>query len=490
MNINKIKQILTTLFCMSIACEVNASNNPITPTVNITKVPDYVFGYATYATPIKFKINGCTTARITKIVAKFKWEEHEKTIELTDRFVANDGPSVSNGTSLEYTCFIPSSFHDGVLCADRRSSGTEYFLKVDFVPTTDGVEYDPESLDSVPSQDQVPTSGKVKKAFADETVFCLELPRPGQTENSHTYQLADIGAPETDKDGVGKFYQLNESSTYAGPPAGIPINGLAFGLSYPQEVSNSPMLVGVSEAVAECKTESNGISSSTKFAVATPDEDLWPVTYKATAYGKRKGCYFYISYAGKSVDPLGTNEFAMDLSKSSGQYSVDLFSGSASIIEQGYDSGNNSALGVLSGLAGCGWALSPAGTFTSVGFGLLSSIASLFNSLDNSTDVASINNSADGRLSFGFVMTNDGVGGDGILSAVDNGVSVMVHASNLNGNVGEQYVYFVQAESVCTIKPELRSILMDDQILYSKAAMYTSENDFKDVVLTTKNFNQ
>lgn len=222
--------------------------------LKIIQLPEYIFGNATYATPIKFEIFGCQKALITKIEAKFHWEGHEKLIDISNRFVAYDGPQQNNGDSSIYTAFVPSSFYNNVLCYDYRSWSTEYELIVTCQPIDGNQSSPPVTLTSSPG------SGKVAKAFADERIYCAELPVSG--EAAKTVEIA-IEGTETyvANDGEVNFYNMLTGNLLTpSPSVGAPDN-------YPS------ILTGLNEAYAENIKSPNHIESYAK--LSDWDSDIW-----------------------------------------------------------------------------------------------------------------------------------------------------------------------------------------------------------------------
>ena len=485
--------------------------------VVIESVPEYLFGSASYATPIRFSIDGADTARIGKITAVLTWKNRTRQdgIDISGRFVAVSkvksdngsvamavvGPAQNNGSSNTYEAYVPSSFYDGKLlnqaACDHRDWKAEYSIVVDFQPTINGIVYPwAREIPSEPSTDQK-SAGRIK-VFADERVFCVEFPVQGLNQKQGTplygaqriYPLAGtqllVNMPGSDR-----FYQLNESSEIAPLPAGIPINGLASGTTYPVEFTPSKSGGYAQEGlnVAEAGRESgpDRINCWAKLAVTSANPDLLPVTYKATAYGNRRGCYFYLSYGGRFVEPLGANEPAMNLMFSSGMHTCLLFDGAASVIKQVAPQATSfNLLGSASGAFGIGWAIAGGGGPFAVGFGIASSVAAIMASCDS--DDSSKKQSADARITHGFVKTTpDNSPGVPELKPVDTSGPIVVTRVNQACMVGEQYEYFVQVDAAVTCDPtQYRYSFWDDIQCYSKAGFYTSAADLNDVMIQTQ----
>ena len=153
------------------------NDTPASP-LEIIRVPDYLFGSATYATPIKFRINNCDTAAISSIVATFIYDHstNSKTLDISTRFVANDGPAQNNGSSRTYTCYVPSSFYSNVWVTGAgggqqyKDSQARVSLQVTFTQTTGGVVSSSRTLTSSSS------SGTIPEGFIDKRIDCVELP--------------------------------------------------------------------------------------------------------------------------------------------------------------------------------------------------------------------------------------------------------------------------------------------------------------------------
>lgn len=490
-------------FGIFISQKVHAENYPPECGLSITEVPEYLFGGATYATPITFKITGCEKARIKTIKGKFIWEGKKKDFDIRSRYGVGDKAEIANDSNwgLQYTCFVPASFYQGVICEvkdqDHRNWDSAFILSVTFEPFANGKYWDPVTLVSEPG------SGQKPKVFVDVRVFCKEFPAPGSSVVKKTkYTLKEAGSDLVSKEGDKLYYQLNHSSYYQVPgvdyPNGTDVNGFPASATYPAIIpSNKMPPSGVIELIATngpiARTEENGktssgIASSAKLRISSWSSirmSPYP-TYKAAGYGNRIGIYFYVSYGGKVVPPLGVGEPAMDLGKKVGTHSVDLFTGRVEIEKLGIESGTKgSILGQISGAAGIGWAIRGGGGPFAMAFGLVSSIASLMASVDK--DAPSNVMNADGMLTYGFVKSfiTDEEPSIPELQYKEETGGIMLTNNNEPCIAGEQYTYFVQADAAVTLQTKSIPAWGSGVSVFSKAAFITPSEDFVDVTIST-----
>lgn len=389
---NGILIILVMLFLsISISQRATAENNPPELTLEITTVPEYLFGSATYATPISFQILGCEGAKIISIVGKFKWENKAKEFSIGGRYGPQDGAKNDDDShSLDYTCFVPSSFYDGVLCEaenfDHRNWHSEFELTVTFIPFYKNSAHPTVTLTSIPD------SGKIPKVFVDERLTCVELPVtiPGLIPAAvpKTIDLDDASQQlAIRRNGLTQFrqYQTFIASTITYSPSRIvskPLDG--FHTTSDEASATTTMSAAMMQARTRLYDDTDYV-----FTRGTRDG------YEARAYGLSNGGYFYVSYGGKMVEPV--SEPVIDLGKFSGNFELDLFSGSNSVELKSISSGG---LDVSSAGAGAGasafgllWAIAPAGPWA-MAFGTASSIFSAISAVDR--DGAAGKDSADG----------------------------------------------------------------------------------------------
>jgi len=279
------------------------------PPLSIIKVPDHLFGSAAYATPIKFRIASCNTATISQIVATFKWEGKTKALDISSRFVAEDGPAQANGTTNTYTAFIPSSFYDNAY-VDGLNGGTQYgcngaqfSLSVTFVPTVWGVTLPQQTLDSDGN------TGFITYTYVDERIDCVELPS-GTSGYAQTISLSSATqAAAGTTNGKTEFTQFMAASTSIMPRV------------------VTPPINGYDAMTAQCGVTGNRFYAYCRLYDDT-DYNIGGTGYgiQARAYAMQRGGYFNVSYGGKHMTPLGA-ETVMDLSRITGNYDYDLFSG-------------------------------------------------------------------------------------------------------------------------------------------------------------------
>jgi len=450
--------------------------------LKIIQLPEYIFGNATYATPIKFEIFGCQKALITKIEAKFHWEGHEKLIDISNRFVAYDGPQQNNGDSSIYTAFVPSSFYNNVLCYDYRSWSTEYELIVTFQPIDGNQSSPPVTLTS--SQG----SGKIAKAFADERIYCAELP---VSEDETKIHEIPIEGTETyvANDGEIHFYNMQTREEV------IPRQSLMAASGDPNT------LAGISEADANNTKSDHSLESYVKLADYEGGA-FHGTVYKATAYGNRIGSYFYISYGGKFVDPLGT-EPVMDLKHKSGQFSADFAKGECvSIIQSKSNSGLNlfeitgTTMSILLAIVPPTAAVAPVVKYS---LGAAAKIASIAASVD--FDDPRYANASETFVMWGSVYCREGVApreyvtSSPCVYSPDETTSIVTRLKIFVGNdrftgclVGDQHAFFVQTQAACSIEAQSNTFSRFGESLtvYGKSGFYTSAQGLRAMKVYTR----
>jgi len=340
-----MKTIFSGIFvCMAMLIhEVYAENYPLSPTLKINTVPDWVFASATYATPINFTIEGCDTANISKIEVTFKYSDGETTpMDITERFVANNGTSKNNGSSKTYTAYAPSSLYDSIELSNHHDSAAQYSLEVTCVPTIDGAAGEEVKLTS--SSDD----GKIANEFVDECIDCTEFPVIVGQPQEKTISLTSTHQLEAgSKSGQAEFVKFKwmgtpTSETVVSPP----IYGFA--------------VADCDEATAEYSLTGNTMGVKTRL-YDDPDYnagDFSYCAYKARVYGHARGGYFYVSYGGKTVDVLETGEYAMDLERKTGNIDMTLCKGNYTVQRVQDVAGGMSMSALTSSACNVAWALS------------------------------------------------------------------------------------------------------------------------------------
>lgn len=466
------------------------NGTPPPPPLSIIQVPDYLFGSATYATPIKFRIDNCDTATISSIVATLYYDRgtNSKTLDISSRFVAEDGPAQNNGSTRTYTCYVPASFYSNVLITGAgggqqyKDSQARFSLQVTFIPTTGGVVGSPTTLTSSAS------SGTIPEGFIDRRIDCVELPYDSNAK-VHTISLGSGSqAAAMAKNGVTQFDEFQRGAApfpeqpIAPPPGGFHIQGS-------------------DDAVATCNVTGSTLQARTRLYDDT-DYNAGTLTgfgAHARAYGLQRGAYFYVSYGGKTVTPLGS-EAVMDLSKVSGSFDMNLFTAQYRLSLVHVQSGGLNLGGITAGAFGIGWALAPAGGW-SAAFGVASSIFSMIASVDFDGDQSpAYVDCADGYASYieSHITKNtpatppgSGTSHNAFPPPVGAGsVAADLKAFGKACHVGDQWTYAVNLQSTVTavsrapvglhLGPFSVDCVSDVQYIVS------SVSDLDDMVVTTQ----
>ena len=318
--------------------------------VDVLSVPEFLFASATYATPIKFQVNGFGDyVHIEDLEVDLYIDGNlEVTIDdLDDRFAAGDGEgSVGNGTTDTYTCFINHDEYRYIGVNEHRTDDVYFVVRASCNSYPSGTAYE---LESAPTDEEA-----TPKLFADIVLIVAE---PGVDDEPGSIDGMNIFGPVC-LDGEAKYEHW--SLTYDS----MDIWGF-------EDCDGKPMPHFDDEEVLapfeDHTQEKFDISEQSEYlegmGLYTRLLDEWsPVWFRDNGfankyYGVRRGVYFCPSYGGKDVVVLTGDEHAMDLSKNHGQSILYLYrTGKYKLeIDCGEDDGLN--CGSVSGLLAIGWAL-------------------------------------------------------------------------------------------------------------------------------------
>lgn len=293
----------------------------------ITQTPDYLFAASKYATPIKFKINGCEKAEILSIRATFECENLKKSIDVSQRFVALDGPEQENRSTNTYTAFIPRTFYDNLHLGNYKSNSAVFSVTVEFRDLSKGGPSIVLSSDPNAEGDH----GKIAEAFADCRVNVVDLPLPTK-KNTVILDLNDPTQQAVSKTGSTRCERIKNYSNVTQNFSTPPYNPFGFdtdGDSVTATVEKKSGSIAAAAALFDDKDYFAGHGGGDAFMISS--------------LGLRHGLYFFVSYGGRTVAPLGPQEAVMDLSKRSGNFSLDFTNGS---IWSAIDCENNQDLGL------------------------------------------------------------------------------------------------------------------------------------------------
>lgn len=421
---------LTTLFS-------KASNPPIELFSEIISAPDYLFGSAKYATPLEIKTSGCGNIYIDKIEVEFTAAAAaSNNLNVGNRFVANDGPQQLNGTSDTYTCFLPSSFYDGLEVPDYRlkGGGPKFRATVTF--------RDADENTNLPTGEShtITTPWKLLKWFFDERVDCCDI------GEDITLPIASV-TQKTSKAGEAKFeyiYTTNNQHPLIKDPVDLGLWGF--------DRDGDETTAKATQTATDINLKVSLIDDGDFLSYGAGNK------YKSRIYGVRTGGYIFFSYGGKSHDVLDPNEKAMDLDKETSSFDWDLVAVASSKVECVSETALplQTEIGLVGGASGLGWALAPS-PWGAI-FGTISSIGAIYAGADSDNV-----NSAEGTINAIFERRPRS-GGVVSLSktSLAKQVGTGVDASNSNlvlvgkaCRVGDQYNYYYDINAAVTAESKV-----------------------------------
>jgi hypothetical protein len=445
------------------------NDTPASP-LEIIRVPDYLFGSATYATPIKFRINGCDKAAISNISATFHWDGATKTINISGRFVAGDGTTQGNGTTNTYTAYVPSSYYTDVLVnsspATYATANARYSLEVTYAPTRWGVTYP--STTSISN----PSTGNISEKFADNRIHCTEIPVGTTGVDKYLATTSVTQQAAGTKAGTDEYKKFLHNGNSVNPPSvePAPIGPFIW------EVDIVESSVSGDTMRANCRffdeLDYNGGGSY--------------YGYQARAYGITRAAYFYISYGGKTVAPLGS-ETVMDLSITSGRFDCELLSGSVfGDIVAVNNGGFNLSTAITGGLINLGWAL---GASWAPAWGTAATLFAAIVAADFDS-TATDNNKAEGNalMFVGVADKTSHTSIDTAFSLSSTGLQSDIGIIGRSTTVGEQHFVglTLSAGASAVSKPPWPGAWSDLEVHANVWYTASSATDFDDIKVTMK----
>ncbi len=343
--------------------------------IDIESVPQFLFGSAQYATPIKFKVVGFGShVYVGNLRAELYLDDVlRQTVWLDERFAAGDGEgAVDNGSTDTYTCFISHSAYEGVLIEDANRTDNVYFvLKAD-------CRNDP----AVPSDPvySVSTDLQARPAlFADEYICTVEPGLiPGMWGAKITKSFNDPDQVPFQIDDPEADYQhcVNPSYAYSVPYLTCGSEPLPHPCVDEEGDIRYPIAYTERAQVAENITSSEEVCGKrlyTRLRSFLGSMNYDDNVFKNRIYGFRRGAYCCPSYGPREVTVL-TSEYAMDFTKNSGNVDWHLFPTGHKLLDctceadAGFNAGGAASLCAIgAGLSAGAAALYPVGTVWAIG---------------------------------------------------------------------------------------------------------------------------
>jgi hypothetical protein len=411
--------------------------------VDILQVPQFLFASAKYATPLKFEIKGVETAFIHHITGTIKiGDDGPHFIGIGNRFVANDGPEQNNGTSTVYTAFVRAStylpFHSMV--PNLRTPDARFTLQVTFSRTASDLLL----FAQAESDRQDPEARP--QVFVDPSILALDI-GPATQPNVVTVDMNEATQRAVHKPGKKSYQHWQHVSNIFPHNQGVP-----------HEDTSARLLSFAFDIDDQIITQT--ATQITLFTRLEDDVDVGAGSgregYKNRIYGWRRGGYFYVSYGGKDISVLDPNERAMDLTKQSGNFDLNMFpTGMGRITNVLQQNGGFNTANAVPGAFAIASAIAQGGPWALV-FGTAEGIFDIIASIDNNN----ITDTADGSIY--RVLTRSRANGERITEGrffppfnhTANGslgfLPLPLSFPGVSTNVGDQWAAFVELESACS----------------------------------------
>jgi len=466
---------------ITLALEYSMGGKTFEDKINVTVVeveviaaPEYLFASADYATPISFQVLGLGgEVHIHDIQAKLYLNGNlAKTIPIGQRFVASDptipssGFHQENGTTYKYTGYVRASEYSTISLGDAHRTDDAYFilrvLASEVMP-----------LGQLGPAVWVDSSLNDEKMdiFVDKDIFAVEPGIPGiHTAGAREYTNVPINSgtqTAVHKEGKKSMQHWEIVTPEVLPGTCCDTSEIhehdycGYGV-YP---TYPPFYVDIYEIPCwfwnDCPQDIT--TSSSQMSLYTRLYSTGGVCgngFKNRIYVRRRGGYSYMSYGGKALASgiLDSGEYAMDLSKTSGNFDWEMFTTGKVRFTNKQDNSGGLNAGAVSGSFGIAAALAaPISIPWTVAFGTLSGIFGIIEAVD--TDSGAIDKKAEGvlyrclvrhRLGFDPVTEKDV-----LLRDYDGSGSWIAADCSKVGksiNVGDQYTFFAEIESVCSAK--------------------------------------
>jgi hypothetical protein len=440
-------------------------HNELDLKLKIISVPDYVFAAATYATPVKYRIEGCDQAIIGATQVTFAYEGKSVSKDISGLFVAEDGPEQANGSTVTYTAIVPPEIYQDQLCHDHKTPEAQFNLIVTVTPIVAGKKYETVTLTSEKK------TGKVGKRYVDEKAFCVEIPVVGHVVNEYEEKLVSlVDNAYVSQPGKTKYTNLSAKEEIIPNP-----DSFADSTSF----NDGKGLKGLTYANARISMDGSSLLSECHLTDELPGV-YGNVSYQAESLGLREGCSFFISYGGKVVDSKVYGGPVMDLACTSGTYTFIYCKGKAVIKFGESQTSNLGYFGKCSGLFGIGWALAPVPY--AAAFGTISSVFAIMAAID--TTPAS--NSADAIVTAGVQFSNEIISEGFPLQKIYAAPGIDITCGDYGRaiHVGEQFSPVVQVDSSCVLKTLPENSFAPSNS-YAKAAFYSTESDLRTITIFT-----
>jgi hypothetical protein len=310
-------------------------------TIDVLRVPEYLFCSAKYWTPIKFKIQDVPTVNVSDFSAL------KATLFYTDKAGALQSVTINGlknylvavaGLANTFECYINPANYADLTIPDKNFSESAYFV-LEATITISGTTCTSQSAST-------DSEAKIAKKLSDKTLYAVDMTDLTTVTTVQRSECAidtdpiakwetmslpvDYGVNVAPKDiwSVTYIDRAYDTSGTEGSPA-MPYWCDPKIPKY-EQVRNSGVISSIIHG--NCYEESifvaNSSFSSTLSAYpSTPaiesktrlkqrNGDVWHGTYIGKNAGKRSGAYFFISYGGKDVPGiLPSGQRAMDLDK-------------------------------------------------------------------------------------------------------------------------------------------------------------------------------
>lgn len=373
--------------------------------IRIIKVPQYVFGSATFATPVKFEVVGFDTPFLNSLgVSVVDDSGYLVGGVLGDRFVADGGEEQDNGSSSKYTALVPASMYQSLDLPTGASASSWFNVHVNF-SEDDGDEASFQTTTLLPEQE---LNGAGGSYICDEPMpqDCVSSRRPvflvspkiiavDLWPNVPPAPWVDVRMDQRPHDAMKvngftskgvqyprqTFHHYEDPGDIHGPNPHdhhddydviYPfMGGLGAGFTDVEQFVRQETLSGSNERLRVRNSFSD---------VSTAGNGNDGQGFQSRILGVRRGGFFYTSYGGEPKNPI--SEHAMDLHQADGRLDVQGFAGASATVEAYtsfsiVDPNPPSTLGIAADVFGLAAALAllatPPGAFT--GFVFLSGTA-------------------------------------------------------------------------------------------------------------------
>jgi hypothetical protein len=282
-------------------------------TVAVTKVPQYLFAHAKYATPITFRLvdadhNASKFTVNSVAVTLYNGGTAIASVPATtSRFDANEGLVQANGSTDTDTVYIPSSTYSSVSLSPHTTANASFTVTVNERPV--GISGSPAT--TVTST--VGDSPSKVKLFADNTLYALDIGETG----SPTIDAAVPMASNVTSEAIKSYQHWQHGNDFT-DTAPVPhedtqstVSWLGFIDGTTQGITNTSTDIGLT-TLLEDDRHASGVQNAGEGV-------------KNRIYGKRLGGVIYCSYGGKDPAGLDPREHAMDLSVTSCSLDINMF---------------------------------------------------------------------------------------------------------------------------------------------------------------------